>query len=207
MRFKCYAAIMSADSLHVERSDDQDDGCTGRGNASEASYPWLGELPATDRAHFSRLHRACSIARKHRPFIQRYGTSNRRRRWVSTSTGSKPSWTFPKPCDKSSSLITFMGSTDALLRCCCSTKSSNLSIDHLVADLRQPVRQWVRLIHLPVIFLRLAAKPMRQASLIERLSGNLQVDITRAEDLLGWRPPINVAEGSRRAMLVGAGVE
>ena len=184
MRFKCYAAIMSADSLHVERSDDQDDGRTGRGNASEASYPWLGELPATDRAHFSRLHRACSIALKHRPFIQRYGTSNRRRRWVSTSTGSKPSWTFPKPCAKSSS-----------------------SIDHLVADLRQAVRQWVRLIHLPVIFLRLAAKPMRQASLIERLSGNLQVDITRAEDLLGWRPPINVAEGSRRAMLVGAGVE
>jgi len=58
-----------------------------------------------------------------------------------------------------------------------------------------------------VNFLRLAAKPMRQASLIERLSGNLQVDITRAEALLGWRPPINVAEGLRGAMLVGVGVE
>ena len=119
MRFKCYAAIMSADSLHVERADDQDDRRTGRGNASEASYPWLVELPATDRAYFSRLHRACSIARKHRPFSQRYGTSNRRRRWVSTSTGSKPSWTFPKPCDESCSPITFMGSTDALLRGWC----------------------------------------------------------------------------------------
>jgi UDP-glucose 4-epimerase len=35
---------------------------------------------------------------------------------------------------------------------------------------------------------------------VQRLCGNLQVDVTRARQLLGWSPPVPVAEGLRRAV-------
>ena len=37
---------------------------------------------------------------------------------------------------------------------------------------------------------------------VQRLCGNLQVDISKARSLLGWAPPISVEEGLRRAMMV-----
>jgi len=38
---------------------------------------------------------------------------------------------------------------------------------------------------------------------VQRLCGNLQVDISKARSLLGWVPPVSVEEGLRRA--VGGG--
>ena len=35
---------------------------------------------------------------------------------------------------------------------------------------------------------------------VERLCGNLQVDISKARNVLGWTPPISVEEGLRRAV-------
>jgi nucleoside-diphosphate-sugar epimerase len=35
--------------------------------------------------------------------------------------------------------------------------------------------------------------------MLQRLCGNLQVDITKTRDVLGWLPPIGVDEGLRRA--------
>jgi UDP-4-keto-D-QuiNAc 4-reductase len=39
-------------------------------------------------------------------------------------------------------------------------------------------------------------------TLVQRLCGNLQVDISKARSLLGWVPPVSVEEGLRRAMAV-----
>ena len=35
---------------------------------------------------------------------------------------------------------------------------------------------------------------------VQRLCGNLQVDIFKARSLLGWLPPVSVDEGLRRAV-------
>jgi len=36
---------------------------------------------------------------------------------------------------------------------------------------------------------------------MQRLCGNLQVDISKARSLLGWLPPVSVDEGLRRTMV------
>jgi len=80
----------------------------------------------------------------------------------------------------------------------------DLSTGQLVAGLRQVLGQPARLVRVPVWTLLMAGKLTGQSASIERLCSNLQVDITRARALLGWQPPLTVAEGLRRA--VGAGV-
>ena len=80
----------------------------------------------------------------------------------------------------------------------------DLSTCHLVAGLRQVLGQPARLVRVPVWILLAAGKLTGQSASIERLCSNLQVDITRARELLGWQPPLTVAEGLNRA--VGEGV-
>ncbi len=80
----------------------------------------------------------------------------------------------------------------------------DLSTCQLVAGLRQVLGQPARLVRVPVWTLLMAGKLTGQSASIERFCSNLQVDITRARALLGWQPPLTVAEGLRRA--VGAGV-
>ena len=80
----------------------------------------------------------------------------------------------------------------------------DLSTCQLVAGLGQVLGQPARLVRVPVWILIAAGKLTGQSASIESLCSNLQVDITRARALLGWQPPLTVAEGLRRA--VGAGV-
>jgi UDP-glucose 4-epimerase len=39
---------------------------------------------------------------------------------------------------------------------------------------------------------------MGKQAVIDRLCGNLQVDISHTKDTLGWKPPITVEEGIKR---------
>lgn len=55
-----------------------------------------------------------------------------------------------------------------------------------------------RLIPVSVGWLRLAAKLTGKQAVIDRLCGNLQVDIQHTKDTLGWKPPISVEEGIAR---------
>jgi nucleoside-diphosphate-sugar epimerase len=55
-----------------------------------------------------------------------------------------------------------------------------------------------RLISLPVSWLKFAAKLIGKQAIIDRLCGNLQVDISHTKQTLGWTPPISVEEGIRR---------
>jgi nucleoside-diphosphate-sugar epimerase len=41
-----------------------------------------------------------------------------------------------------------------------------------------------------------------KGDVVQRLCGNLQVDISKARSLLGWVPPVSVEEGLRRTMAV-----
>ncbi len=54
--------------------------------------------------------------------------------------------------------------------------------------------------------LQAGAAQICTADAVQRLCGNLQVDISKARSLLGWVPPVSVEEGLRRAMGGGAGL-
>ncbi len=55
-----------------------------------------------------------------------------------------------------------------------------------------------RLIPVPAPLLMLGATLLGKKAVAQRLLGSLQVDITKARDLLGWEPPITVEEGLRQ---------
>lgn len=54
------------------------------------------------------------------------------------------------------------------------------------------------LIPVPASLLMLGATLIGKRAMAQRLLGSLQVDISKARDLLGWEPPITVEEGLRR---------
>lgn len=55
-----------------------------------------------------------------------------------------------------------------------------------------------RLLPVPVRWLRLAGRLTGKQAVIDRLCGNLQVDITHTKETLGWLPPISLEEGIGR---------
>lgn len=54
------------------------------------------------------------------------------------------------------------------------------------------------LLPVPMSWLKLAGKLTGKQAVIDRLCGNLQVDITHTKQTLGWTPPVTVEEGIRR---------
>lgn len=54
------------------------------------------------------------------------------------------------------------------------------------------------LIPVPMSWLKLAGKLTGKQAVIDRLCGNLQVDISHTKETLGWKPTITVEEGIKR---------
>lgn len=54
------------------------------------------------------------------------------------------------------------------------------------------------LLPIPIRWLELIGKLTGRKAVIDRLCGNLQVDITHTKEILGWKPPISVEEGIKR---------
>ena len=79
----------------------------------------------------------------------------------------------------------------------------DLSTTELVRGMAQAAGVPARLLPVPVWALQVGASLLRRGDAVQRLCGNLQVDISKARSLLGWIPPVSVEEGLRRAM--GAG--
>ncbi len=76
----------------------------------------------------------------------------------------------------------------------------DLSTTELVRGMAQAAGLPARLLPVPAWALQLAASASGKGAAVQRLCGNLQVDITKARTLLGWGPPVSVNEGLRRAM-------
>ena len=55
-----------------------------------------------------------------------------------------------------------------------------------------------RLLPVPVPVLKAMALAAGKSGMVERLCGSLQVDITKAREVLGWKPPLTVDEGLAR---------
>ena len=81
----------------------------------------------------------------------------------------------------------------------------DLSTAELVRGMARAAGVPARLWPVPVWALQVAAGALGKGAAVQRLCGNLQVDISKTRSLLGWVPPVTVAEGLRRA--VGTGHE
>jgi nucleoside-diphosphate-sugar epimerase len=78
----------------------------------------------------------------------------------------------------------------------------DLSTTDLVRGMARAAGVTARLLPVPVWALQTGALLLGKGDEIQRLCGNLQVDISKARSLLGWVPPVSVDEGLRRSMAV-----
>jgi nucleoside-diphosphate-sugar epimerase len=76
----------------------------------------------------------------------------------------------------------------------------DLSTIDLVRGIAQASGVPARLLPVPVPILRLAARMFGKTDAIDRLCGNLQIDASKARNLLDWVPPVSVEEGLRRVL-------
>ena len=75
----------------------------------------------------------------------------------------------------------------------------DLSTTQLLRRMGAALGKPARLIPVPASVLKLGAALVGKPELAQRLCGSLQVDISKTRELLGWRPPVSVDEGLRRA--------
>ena len=78
----------------------------------------------------------------------------------------------------------------------------DLSTTDLVRGMARAAGVPALLLPVPVWALQAGAMLLGKSDVVQRLCGNLQVDISKARNLLGWVPPVSVEEGLRRAMAI-----
>jgi nucleoside-diphosphate-sugar epimerase len=76
----------------------------------------------------------------------------------------------------------------------------DLSTTQLLRRTALALDKSARLVAVPAGLLQAAASMVGKSGIAERLCGNLQVDIQRTCELLGWRPPINTEKALRQTV-------
>jgi len=76
----------------------------------------------------------------------------------------------------------------------------DLSTAELVRAMARAAGVAQRLVPVPVWMLRLGGWALGRSEAVTRLTGNLQLNIGKAYELLGWSPPVSVEEGLLRAV-------
>ena len=74
----------------------------------------------------------------------------------------------------------------------------DISTTDLLRGVAKAMGKPSRLIPVPSSVLMFAATILGKRAVAQRLLGSLQVDISKARELLGWTPPVSVEEGLRR---------
>ncbi|MFM4849407.1 NAD-dependent epimerase/dehydratase family protein [Aeromonas rivipollensis] len=77
----------------------------------------------------------------------------------------------------------------------------DISTTQLLEMMSRAAGKSPRLLPMPMSWLRLAGKLTGKQVVIERLCGNLQVDISHTKATLCWQPPISVEEGIKRCFI------
>jgi len=77
----------------------------------------------------------------------------------------------------------------------------DMSTTQLLQMMTQAAGKSPRLIPIPITWLRLVGRLTGKQAVIERLCGNLQVDIGYTKQTLGWQPPVSVTEGIKRCFI------
>lgn len=123
---------------------------------------------------------------------------------------------FPLPLGSINNLRSFVGIdnlVDFIVTCLEHPAAANetfmvsdgedLSTPDLIRRMARAMNRPARLLPAPVWALKGGALLLGKGDEVQRLCGNLQVDISKSHTLLGWVPPVSVNEGLRRA--VGGG--
>jgi nucleoside-diphosphate-sugar epimerase len=76
----------------------------------------------------------------------------------------------------------------------------DVSSAQLVRELAAAAGVKPNLWSVPQWFLELGAVMVGKRKAVQRLCGSLQVDISKAQTLLGWRPPVSMQEGLKKAL-------
>jgi nucleoside-diphosphate-sugar epimerase len=108
------------------------------------------------------------------------------------------------------SLVALDNLVDFILTCITNPLAANqtffvsdgqdLSTTDLVRSIARAAKVPARLLPVPMWALQTVASLLGKENAIQRLCGNLQIDISKAHSLLGWVPPVSVEEGLRRVM-------
>jgi nucleoside-diphosphate-sugar epimerase len=110
--------------------------------------------------------------------------------------------------DNKRSFIALDNLVDFIVTCVVQPKAANqiflvsdgedLSTPELLQRIASALGKPIRLVPVPTSLLRLAAGLLGKKAIAQRLCGSLQVDISKAQDLLDWTPPLSVDEGLRQ---------
>ena len=120
-------------------------------------------------------------------------------------------WTLPLGAvHNQRSLVALDNLVDFIVTCLSHPRAANqtflvsdghdLSTPELVRGLARAAGVPEHLLTVPVWALQAGASLLGKGDAVQRLCGNLQVDISKARTLLGWVPPVCVDEGLRRAV-------
>jgi len=109
------------------------------------------------------------------------------------------------------SLVAVDNLVDLIITCIDSPAAANqvflagdgedLSTTELLRGVAKAAGVSSRLIPVPATVLMFVASILGKKAVAQRLLGSLQVDISKARDLLGWTPPLSVEEGLRRCVV------
>ena len=100
----------------------------------------------------------------------------------------------------------YVGNLVSLIECCIRhpeaknqvflvSDGHDLSTTQLLQQCAIALNVQSRLLAIPQKIIESVAAFFGKQSVVQRLSGNLQVDISKADALLGWKPPVSVADG------------
>lgn len=113
------------------------------------------------------------------------------------------------------SLVALDNLVDFIITCATHPKAANqtflvsdgqdLSTPELIRKMADAAGVPARLLPVPVWALQAGAQLLGKGGAVQRLCGNLQVDISKARKLLGWVPPVSVEEGLRACFADGDG--
>ncbi len=108
----------------------------------------------------------------------------------------------------------YVGNLVSLIVCCIDHPSASnqvflvsdgqdLSTTKLLQECAVALGVKPRLLPIPQNLIKRCATILGKQSVVQRLCGNLQVDISKAYNLLGWKPPVTVADGLKACVLAG----
>lgn len=71
----------------------------------------------------------------------------------------------------------------------------DISLSRLLRLMRISMGHFVWLVPVPTFLFRIFGIVLRRSSVVDRLIGDLQIDSSKAQQLLGWNPPFKVEQG------------
>lgn len=98
-------------------------------------------------------------------------------------------------------IITCIDNPNAVNQIFLVSDDEDISTTRLLEMMTRAANKSPRLLPVPLGLLRLVGKLTGKQAVIERLCGNLLVDISHTKATLGWQPPISVEEGIKRCFI------